>query len=245
MRELLPRNEDFWALIRRQDQPNDKLALFIHGFRGAHLTTWGKLPDMLEKGADNDQDFANWDFLFLGYNTWRVQTYLDIANVIITEWRNAQSGARPYDRKYTKLALFGHSLGTLGIRQLLCAWSGQPANMLGSIHSITLFGTPLNGSPWGTLASWSGYEIAAALKPENPQLRMLKVWTESAHAIQPWPRVRLVLGQDDQVVGNKFSELIQWHGDHPPDHTAFDHGDLVKPPVWQSKVIDIIGRGLR
>lgn len=246
MRELLHRNEQAWALIRRTDQANANLAVFVHGFLGNYLTTWGTLPDLFQRQADQDKDFAPWDFLFLGYKTRAVQTYLDIAKLIITEWNRAETGQRPYDHHYLKLALFGHSLGTLGIRQLLCAWSEQPTTMHGCIHSITLFGTPLNGSSLATFGGWAGGAIGDALKPKNPQLRMLKAWASSAHARQPWPPVRLILGIDDQVVGNEQDELIKWEGDQKPSiTTTFDHSTLVKPSAWQSAVVDYIAQGLR
>lgn len=247
MREpLMNRNDEAWAFSRRTDRVNQNLALFIHGFNGNYLTTWGTLPDLFEKQADNDKDFADWDFLFLGYNTRAVQTYLDIAKLISTEWNKAETGQRPYDHRYTKLALFGHSLGTLGIRQLLCAWSEQPTNMAGCIHSVTLFGTPLNGSRWATGLGWTGGDIGDALKPKNPQLRMLKSWAGSAYMRQPWPPIRLILGLDDKVVGHEYDELIQWVGDQKPSITTnFDHSTLVKPSKWQSAVVDYIGQGLR
>lgn len=246
MRKTFNRNDEAWALVRRMDQANNKLALFIHGFYGNYLTTWGTLPDLFEKQADKDNDFADWDFLFLGYKTPAVQTYLDIAKLIITEWNKAETGQRPYDHRYGRLALFGHSLGTLGIRQLLCAWSEQPTTMHGCIHSITLFGTPLNGSSWATGFGWTGGDIGNALKPKNPQLRMLKSWSSSAFARQRWPPIRLILGIDDQVVGHEYDELIQWDGDEKPSiMTNFDHGTLVKPAAWQSAVVDYIGQGLR
>lgn len=246
MRTLLPRNDEAWALLRRTDQANRKLALFIHGFKGNYLTTWGTLPDLFEKEADKDEDFADWDFLFLGYDTTAVQTYLDISKLIITEWNKAATGQRPYNQPYEKLALFGHSLGTLGIRQLLCAWSEQPDTMHGCIHSITLFGSPLNGSSLASWFGWSGGPIGDALKPKNPQLRMLKSWSASAYLRQQWPPIRLILGLDDQVVGHEYDELIQWDGDEKPSIiTNFDHSTMVKPKAWQSAVVDYVGQGLR
>src|ERR1044071_4972301 len=145
MREFLNRSKEYRALIRSQDKSNTQLAIFVHGFKGGYLSTWGKLPDLIQQNADTDANFQDWDFLFLGYDTRNVQTYLDIAGLICTEWDKARTGNSPYNRSYTKLALFGHSLGTLGIRQLLCAWSHQPQGMQQAIHSVTLFGTPLNG----------------------------------------------------------------------------------------------------
>lgn len=246
MREILNRNNEQWALIRRSDgQPNSRLAVFVHGFRGNYLATWGKIPQLLEEQADRDSDLGPWDFLFLGYSTKDVATYLDIAALISTAWRRAAAGDAPHRQSYTSLALFGHSLGTLGIRQVLCAPSTHGGPLLDALHSVTLFGTPLNGSP---LAGFGAvlYSIGDALKPENPQLRMLKVWSEGSFATRPWPRVRVVLGQGDWVVGQQFAELVAWPGDLPPDQTVLDHTDLVKPDTWANCVVmDYLRSGLR
>jgi len=248
-REFLNRINESWALVRSRDNANVQLAIFVHGFWGSYLSTWGKLPDMIKQHAESDPVFRAWDFLFLGYDTQNIHTYLDIAGLVSTQWKNAQSGNRPYNRSYTKLALFGHSLGTLGIRQLLCAWSQQPAGMQQALHSVTLFGTPLNGSrlAWLPATFPFGPKIAEALRPNNPQLRMLKVWADSAHSLHPWPQIRVVLGQDDQVVGDKFAELITWTGDaSPPIRSKLDHADLVKPDSWSnSEVVDHIANALR
>jgi pimeloyl-ACP methyl ester carboxylesterase len=245
MREFLNRHNEQLALVRRGDRANTRLAIFVHGFRGNYLTTWGKIPELLEANADNDPDLAPWDFLFLGYSTRAVATYLDIASLICTAWRRASSGDAPHRGKYERLALFGHSLGTLGIRQVLCASSTHGCPLLESLHTVTLFGTPLNGSPLSTLGSVL-YSIAGALEPENPQLRMLKVWSEGAFLDRPWPKVRVVLGQGDWVVGQQFAELVRWPGDHTPDQTVLDHADLVKPAAWTDcSVMDYVRSGLR
>jgi hypothetical protein len=44
MRDFLNRNNEQFALIRRDDgTSNTRLAIFVHGFRGNYLTTWGKM----------------------------------------------------------------------------------------------------------------------------------------------------------------------------------------------------------
>jgi pimeloyl-ACP methyl ester carboxylesterase len=245
VRELLNRTKEQWALIRRDGAaPNQRLAIFVHGFRGNYLLTWGKIPELLEERADSDAALAAWDFLFLGYSTRDVATYLDIAALISTAWRRAAAGEAPHHAPYTRLALFGHSLGTLGIRQALCAAPGQ-GGLLEALYSVTLFGTPLNGSPLGLLGSLL-YPVAKALEPENSQLRMLKVWSEGSFELRPWPKVRVVLGQGDWVVGQQFAELVQWPGDQAPDQTVLDHSDLVKPDAWQNcSVFDYVRSGLK
>ncbi len=238
--EFLDRQKEEWALLR---QPNGgagrSLAIFVHGFLGNYLTTWGKLPELLQEHAPGEPALAGWDFLFIGYQTKKITTYLDIAHLIATQWEKAAKGRPPFGGAYTRVALLGHSLGTLGIRQLLCAGVLQPPAMLHALHSVTLFGTPLNGSPlanWG--ASIFGGEVAEALKPGNPQLRMLRMWNESVHPHLLWRGVRIILGTDDQVVGSKYGDLIDFAGDEKPSVLLnFDHGSLCKPKDWANSTI--------
>jgi pimeloyl-ACP methyl ester carboxylesterase len=244
--EFLDRQDEQWALLRQQQGGAGRsLAIFVHGFLGDHLTTWGRLPEMLRDHAQSDPVLTGWDFLFLGYPTRKIASYLDIARVIATQWEKAANGKSPFAGAYVRLALFGHSLGTLGIRQLLCAGIMQPAGMLNALHSVTLFGTPLNGSP---LASFGGTivggDIAEALKPGNPQLRMLRSWNETVQPHLKWRGVRVVLGTDDQVVGNQYADLVDFAGDAKPAYLLnFDHKNLVKPKDWTVSTIrdEIIG----
>lgn len=240
MRDFVDRNAAEWAMYPRADRPNTKLAVFVHGFRGNYLSTWGKLPTLLSANADTNPPFDDWDYYFLGYPTKRMGTYLDISDLIGTVWRAARAGTGVFKQKYTDLALFGHSLGTLGIRQLLCAW--HPAyGPRAAVRSVTLFGTPLGGSPFAVIGSLF-YEIADALKANNPQLRMLRSWWD--HAPGP-PATRLFLGTDDRVVGFQRRELIEWTGDQaPPDLMNFDHSSMVKPADWKSSLISYLAAGL-
>lgn len=247
MREFLNRSRECWALIpSAQNQPsNTRLAMFVHGFRGEYLSTWGQIPELLRDKADEDADLRSWDFLFIGYSTRDIRSYLDIAALICTNWRKASRGEFPFRQQYADLALFGHSLGTLGIRQALCATATHGSPLIESLRTVTLFGTPLNGSPLAGLGSFV-YNIAEALKPENPQLRMLKVWSEGSFAVKPWPKVRVVLGQGDWVVGQQFNELIQWPGDDHADQITLDHSDLVKPDTWSNcAVMDYLRAAMR
>src|SRR5262245_16065337 len=134
MRDLVHRDKELFALIYRSDIQNDKLAIFVHGFHGNYLTTWGGLSDQLFVGADSRPTFCDWDYVFLGYKTSDVATYLDIAQLIWDQWRKADRGDPPYKHRYNKLALLGHSLGTLGIRQAVCASSYHPSNILRALH---------------------------------------------------------------------------------------------------------------
>ncbi len=245
MREFLNRPGDKWAFIRSKEVENNKIAIFIHGFYGDYLDTWGKLPELLAKNADQHVGFKDWDFLFIGYKTGNLRTYLDITSLIATQWRNARNGDSPFGRKYEKFSLFGHSLGTLGIRQLLCSYATQPDRNINDLHSVILFGTPIFGSSLAQIAFWSS--IADALKEGNQQLRMLKTWVESSFHHINWPKIKVVLGMDDKVVGNRYRELVEWDGDITPvDVLQMDHSTLVKPQNWEnSTLINYLENALR
>lgn len=235
-RALRDNPDEQHALIWRTDQRNQKLAIFIHGFRGGYLSTWARVPDLLYQAADVSSDTSDWDFFFMGYSTENVETYLDIANLVGSQWDHAVCGNEPFPHAYGKFALFGHSLGTLGIRQFLCAAKQRPPNIAQQLCGVTLFGTPLNGSPLALFALT--YSIRHALKPNNPQLRMLHGWTEDAYAASTvWPHVRIVLGQDDKVVGATQSQLIRFPGDAKTVTTTLDHAAIVKPTQWQGSFI--------
>src|SRR5882724_5437065 len=109
--ELLDRQEEDWALLRKESGGTGRsIAIFVHGFLGDHLTTWGRLPEMLLEHAQADTALAGWDFLFLGYPTRKVTTYLDITRLIATQLERALNCRLPFDIPYSRLAFFG--LGT-------------------------------------------------------------------------------------------------------------------------------------
>lgn len=245
MRDFLDRNREKWAYLVSASAPTRQLAIFVHGYTGDYLGTWGKLPQMLLQEADARPVFQDWDYVFLGYSTKAIDCCLDIARRIATEIQKAQVGAAPYRAPYERFALFGHSLGTLGIRQLLCAAAlHTPPNLLQLLHSVTLFGTPVNGSPWAKFGQVL-FDVSDALKPESPQLRMLKVWTDGAYRLQPWPATRVMLGLEDAVVGSKFADLINWAGDTQAQTVELGHLAMVKPNDWNSAVIDYVTNALR
>jgi hypothetical protein len=86
----------------------------------------------------------------------------------------------------------------------------HPTNILGKLHSVTLFASPIAGS---FLAHFGIGAIADSLKPLSPQLQMLKRWTSCAYDREPWPEVKIVVGIGDQVFGHTASYLIDWTND--------------------------------
>jgi pimeloyl-ACP methyl ester carboxylesterase len=247
VRNFDDRSTQHWAFLKRADPitptdpANTKLAVFVHGFRGGYLSTWGALPDLLYRNADTDHCYRAWDYVFLGYSTWDIKTYLDIADLIATEVRQALKGEKPYGHPYKEISLLGHSLGTLGIRQFLCSWSLREPPLVAAVKSVTLFGSPGEGSPLARIAA-PVYSVASALKPKSPQLRMLKEWTSGAHTVNGWPPPRLVIGKKDWVVGK---EACTFAGDGEEVFKDLGHLALVEPNSWgNSTVFDQLSKAL-
>ena len=245
MRSFFDRPEQQWHLIRRADSHNTCLAIFVHGFRGNYLGTWGNLATCLSERSDAHPVFSKWDYLFLGYDSATIGNLLLIADIIRTQWEEAAAGNPPFDAPYKEFALFGHSLGTLGIRQLLCATSLLPPGFESSLKSVVLFGSPLNGSPlapYGKMLGFldvlrgpaaalaaispSGYKIIESLTKDGAVLQMLRVWNDSARRHLKLPKALTYQGTGDWVVGpGQIGN--SWHGD---DRKVLnlEHQNLIK-----------------
>lgn len=243
-RELLDRQKALWAHVRRTDVANQKLVIFIHGFRGTYLSTWGRLSDFLKQHADAHPVLQEWDYLFLGYETYSIKNFLDIGNIVGSQWKLASTHSPPFENNnYAHLALFGHSLGTLGIRQLLCAMTEQPDGMLDALKATVLFGSPLNGSSLTGLASLAplldaaqgkfaalrddSYAITRALEPNSGELMMLRTWNATMRKFGKgnFGICKVILGTDDQVVG--MGGMATWEGDEEST-TAMTHSSMIK-----------------
>lgn len=244
MREFSVQQHRKRALVRAPDKRNEKIAIFVHGFNGGFLKTWGELPELLVQHADGDPVLEEWDFLFIGYSTLGpagIQEFSHISGLVGTELRNALRGdlAGRTGRPYRKAALFGHSLGTLGIRELVTSVAKLPDDALGSLTGIGFFGSPLNGSVLAHLGQWVA-PIGAALRPGSREMQALRNAVTRAWNVRPWPEVQLVLGTEDMVVG---PHLHRWDGDlDPPDHHAVDHSLICKPMDFEDVPVDIIRR---
>lgn len=243
-RKFFDRQKELWAYVRRSDTANTKLVIFVHGFWGSYLSTWGELANFLTHHADADNRLATRDYLFVGYETYSIDTYMAIAGLVGSQWKKASTGQPPFDNNaYTDLVIFAHSLGTLGVRQLLCAIPKQPTGMAQALKAAILFGSPLNGSP---LAGMGGlvriadffagkpaavlpknFRIKRALEEGNPELEMLHVWSKTMrqHGRNPFGPTKVILGTDDHVVGR--GGLVDWDDDDVVT-TAMDHSGMVK-----------------
>jgi hypothetical protein len=252
-REFRNRVNERWLYVPRGDRTNSRLAIFVHGYMGGYISTWEQLPDLLRDEADNQPIFRDWDYLFLGYRTVRpgaVTTFKDIADIVVTHWRNAIQGSGPFfDREespYKSIALVAHSLGSLGVRYLVADdLLHIPKDLFPTLKSLAFFGTPKAGSYLAYLGGLLA-PISSALEPASPHLRALRDLAKRSFPAKPWPAVRIMRSHADLVVGTAIGEMVDWPGDAPDLHsTNLGHIDMCKPMSWDSEPIDFLRDVLR
>ena len=115
----------------------------------------------------------------------------------------------------------------------------MPACAAAEIERRDLFGTPLNDPLARVRLGGAGFK----LEPGNASCDRCDLERKRPPFLK-WKGVRVVLGMDDQVVGNKYADLVDFAGDLKPAFLLkFDHGDLVKPKNWASSTIrdEIVG----
>lgn len=128
----------------------DVAIIFIHGFGGDAVKTWGAFPELL--AADSRLD--GWDIYFLGYHTslapdilrgiWSSDPDLDeLAGFLSTQAAHGTLG------KYKQLALVAHSMGGLVTQRALA----NDTDLRNRTRHVFLFGTPSGGLVKASLGS--------------------------------------------------------------------------------------------
>jgi pimeloyl-ACP methyl ester carboxylesterase len=238
VRTLEPRPGSQYDLLFRTDAANSKLAVFVHGF-GQPYNAWGRFPELLKTLADDDPVFKDWDFLFIGYESRRIVTYLDIAAVLRSRIEAAWKGLLPNKSPYERFTLVGYSLGTLGIRQLLCANLCHPfPKFLRSINTCCFLGSPLAGAKKALLAF---APISLGLIAFNGQLQMLRAWTQEAVSFAGgmWPKIRLLAGISDGFVADAaHSAFLKFDGDFEVSSVSGGHLGMTEIQAWKDELVE-------
>lgn len=125
------------------------LVVFVHGFKGASITTWNHFPE----AVTNDTDFSEVDFIFYGYNTLGASAsfhaaafkkFLDKAFTPLASRILPANQGLP-ERNYKRIVLVAHSLGALIVRQALVSACKRNEAWIAKI-SLVLFAPAHTGA---------------------------------------------------------------------------------------------------
>lgn len=126
---------------RQQDQ-NNNVVLFVHGFSGSASETFGKTPEML----DNNPQFAGWDIFSIGYSSdifpsigkglWSVNPDITKISLYLRTLLKNQFN------DYSRVAFVAHSMGGLAVQRAIL---DLPKPNQNKISHVLLFGTPSAG----------------------------------------------------------------------------------------------------
>jgi len=121
--------------------PPKILVVFVHGFNGKSVETWGKFPELIR----NNSDFINADVVFYGYESLKAQannSALRFYNSLLkftdnspNEWGIHRDFVKQ-DFKYSKILIVAHSLGAIVVRRALLLAQSETKNWLKNCEMV-------------------------------------------------------------------------------------------------------------
>lgn len=126
----------------RQEERNNNILLFVHGFSGSASETFGHTPIMLE----NNSKFAGWDIYSIGYSSdifpsigkglWSVNPDITKISMYLNTLLQNQFV------NYKRVAFVAHSMGGLAVQRTIL---DLPKEQQQKISHALFFGTPSAG----------------------------------------------------------------------------------------------------
>jgi pimeloyl-ACP methyl ester carboxylesterase len=208
-----------------QRPENSYIAIFVHGFTGDYLKTWGKLPELLQA----DPSLYEYDFLFWGYPSRLFRKNEDVG----TTGKHLKTEIDYLSKPYNKIVLIGHSMGGLVIRSYIVqALIDGKGKDLKHIADVMLFGVPNEGDLKAQFVpQWVNDQIADLGIASKFITEVRKYWIQRVTAAphnddfyQKIPTVAIA-GYQDQFVSQQNVESFF----HDTAMTDGDHRSMVKP----------------
>jgi hypothetical protein len=244
-----------------KNKRNKNLAVFVHGFTGNYLSTWGALPDLLT----SDPRLLHFDFLFWGYSSNFIvpkeEFVTDNIKQLFTQFLSKHKTNQHIDvvaqglqtelkylEEYDNIVLIGHSLGGLVIRsyiiQNLREMKKDNLERINKINQIILFGTPNEG------LDVANNKLLGKL---NNQIYDMGSYNEFTNTLrEEWVELvfknrdltfstLMVAGEDDYFV--PFEQVTKYFRDSR-ELTKGDHISMVKPTSIHDTSYKIIANNL-
>src|SRR4029077_5842610 len=127
-------------VVERRVNNQKACVVFLHGFTGSNVETWGRFPEFLIKLPE----LTGWDVVSLGYSSSLIPDLVGIWSAdapidkLATLFRTTVSFGL---EKYQTLAVLAHSMGGLVVQRAFV----EDSNFTQKISHLFLFGTPSNG----------------------------------------------------------------------------------------------------
>ncbi len=228
------------SLIEIKKSDNGAAIVFVHGFNGDPIETWGCFPQFLE----NDPAFGGWDIYSHGYNTSILPDINEIwsANpsiqLLADHFRTTVTGRLA--SKYSQVAIVAHSMGGLVTQRAVLDMvaQGQDVNL---IHSVTLFGTPSGGMDKARIAKQLNNQVAD-MRSDSDFIKQLRSdWTDAFPDGPPFGFLA-VAGDLDQFVTPRSSQGP--FEDKYKKAVSGNHIDMVKPTPENLDAYHVVRRVL-
>ena len=234
--------------------PSSKAVLFIHGFTGQGIETWGEFPNRFR----NHADLVGFDFFF-----WKYPSKLNFNPIQIVREGVVGSGdpgieligqsmstvLETHFQDYARLMLVAHSMGGLVVQSFVINEIKHNASQhLDRIVEIVLYATPSGGLASARRVGFFKRQIQD-MANEGHFIRNLRAeWqqhVESRRADENKPshfRLTLVAGQRDRFVPEESSLEPFPLDEH--EVVLGNHIQLVKPEKSGDRTLEILKKRL-
>lgn len=252
--DLRPESSALWA-----SKPPKSLVVFVHGFSGRAVETWGEFRDMIPQ----NRKFASCDVVFLGYESvtrsapYNAGVLYRTLTALVEEYpRFVRTSGAPIRRrtfKYNKIVLVGHSLGGVLVRDIAMSvategksWSKKislmlfaPAHMGANV--ISLANEAVGFVNWVNPIRAVAHLISPSLKDLKEGSRYLTALLKRARALgrNTTTKARIVVhGSRDRIVVHDAFYL------DPPcrPYDRHNHTSCCKPigGSFENPVLDLV-----
>jgi pimeloyl-ACP methyl ester carboxylesterase len=220
-------------LEHRTTESNPAGMVFVHGFSGDALKTWGKFPDLLKA----ERRLEGWDVYSLGYHTglsldvvgiWRANPGLAMLAGLLV----ARAALAPLKR-YRSLALIAHSMGGLVVQRAIL----DSPELRSRVGYVLLFGTPSSGLQKASLFEFWKPQLKDMGDKSEFIVGLRKQWTEKIGSL-PTFELYATAGDEDQFVPPESSILP-----FPEARRRVvrgDHLSIVKPAAVTDPSVQIV-----
>ena len=212
--------------------------VFVHGFSGDPMGTWGKFPDYLMENPT----LSGWDVYSLGYTSrlapdfkglWTGNPSIDtIANYIYTR------AYRGEFERYKALVFIAHSMGGLAVQRALLDYH----ELLDRTTHVFLFGTPSAGLRKAGWFKWFKRQVDD-LADDGAFVPKLRQDWEKSWPKDPPPNLWTVAGDSDEFVPASSSL-----GPFPLEQRLVipgNHLEIVKPNNADDLAVRIVVEGIQ